>query len=162
MIMPIIAISALLSLFSIGEVSTKIPVWVTHKNAVLGNTPRVSCCWRISAEWSPRAVHDMDLELLGSAPWHGVPTNEMCLRWMFMACSESNSLLQLAHLKPNDIGNLFRPSGFPRPAPQRMLWLNLTCCKISPVAQLMPIAQNLALNLALNTVQKEAYARPCA
>ena len=35
-IMPIIAISALISLFSIGEVSTEKPVWVTHKKCRFG------------------------------------------------------------------------------------------------------------------------------
>ena len=128
-IMPIIAISALISLFSIEEVSTEIPVWVTHKNAVLGNTPRVSCWRRIPAEWSPRAVHDMDLELLGSA--HGVPTDELHLRCWAMPARESNSLLQLAHLKPNDSGNCFGPLGFPLPTPRRMLWMAFNLLQFS-------------------------------
>ena len=81
----------------------------------MGNTPRVSCWRRIPAAWSPRSVNDMDLWFLGSA--HGVPTDVLCLRGMSMACRESNSLLQWAHLKPNDMGNLFGPSGFPLPAP---------------------------------------------
>ena len=64
--------------------------------------------------------------------WHGLvvpwictqrsnPADELCQRWMSMACCESNSFLQWAHLKPNDMGNLFGPSGFPLPAPRRML-----------------------------------------
>ena len=89
----------------------------------MGNTPRVSCWRRIPADWSPRSVNDMDLEFLGSA--HGVPTNELCLRWMSMAWRDSNSLLQWEHLKPNDIGNRFGPSGFPLPAPRRMPWIAL-------------------------------------
>ena len=106
-----------------------------QKNAGMGNTPRVSCWRRIPAAWSPRSVNDMDLWFLGSASAHGVPNNELCLWWMSMACRESNSFLQWAHLKPNDMGNLFGPSGFPLPAPlpapRRMLWLDFNLLQIS-------------------------------
>ena len=87
----------------------------------MGNTPRVSCWRRVPAAWSPRSVIDMDLWFLGSA--HGVPTDPLCLRWQSMACRESNSFLQWTHLKPNAIGNRLGPSGFPLPAPRRMLWV---------------------------------------
>ena len=104
-----------------------------QQNAGMGNTPRVSCWRRIPAAWSPRSVNDMDLWFLGSA--HGVPNDELCLRWMSMACRESNSFLQWAHLKPNDMGNLFGPSGFPLPAPlaapRSMLWLDFNLLQIS-------------------------------
>ena len=117
-IMTVIAIIALIAQFSVGEVSI---FW--ELNAGMGSTPRVSCWRRLPANWSPRSVKDMDLEFLGSA--HGLPTDETCLRWMSMTCRDSNSLLQWAHLKPNDIGNRFGPSGFPLPAPRRMLWIAL-------------------------------------
>ena len=104
-VIPIIAISALFSLFSVGEVS----IFWAKKNAGMGNTPRVSCWRRIPAEWSPRAVNDMDLELLGSA--HGVPTYNLFLRCWAMPARDSNSLPQWAHLKPNDSGNCFGASG---------------------------------------------------
>ena len=93
--------------------------FLSKTNAGMGNTPRVSCWRRIPAAWSSRSVNEMDLWFLGSA--HGVPNDELCLRWMSMAYRESNSFLQWAHLKPNDMGNLFGPSGFPLPAPRRML-----------------------------------------
>ena len=119
----IIAINTLLWLFPEGEVA-----FSGQENAGMGHTPRVSCWRRIPAAWSPRSVNDMDLWFLGSA--HSVPTDVLCLRCIFMACRESNSLLQWAHLKPNAVGNLFGPSGFPLPeplqvpAPWRMLWLD--------------------------------------
>ena len=104
-----------------------------QETAGVGNTPRVSCWRRIPAAWSPRSVNDMDLWFLGSA--HGVPTDVLCLRWMSMVCRDSNLLLQWAHLKPNDMGNLFGPSGFPLPAPlpapRRMLWLDFNLLWIS-------------------------------
>ena len=111
----------------------------------MGNTPRVSCRRRIPAEWSPRAVNDMDLEFLGSA--HGVPTNMLCLRCWAMPARESNSLLQLAHLKPNDSGNCFGPSGFPLPAPRSMLceWRS-TYSNFLSVALSMPMSPKLELN----------------
>ena len=88
----------------------------------MGNTPRVSCWRRIPAkECPPRAVNDMDLEILGSA--HGVPTDALCLWWVSMPIRESNSLLQWAHWKPNDSGNCSTPLGCPLPAPRRMLWM---------------------------------------
>ena len=40
-----------------------------------------------------------------------------------MPARDSNSLLQLAHLKPNDSGNFFGPLGCLPPAPRRMLWM---------------------------------------
>ena len=92
-----------------------------QKNAGMDNIPRVSCWRRIPAEWSPRAVHDMDLEFLGSA--HGVPIEKLLLRCWAMPARESNSLLQLAHMKPNDSGNCFGPQGCLPPAPRRMLWI---------------------------------------
>ena len=71
----------------------------------------------------------------GGGGGRGVPTDVLCLRWMSMTCRDSNSLLQWAHLKPNDMGNLFGPSGFPLPAPlpapRRMLWLDFNLLWIS-------------------------------
>ena len=129
-----------------------------QKNAGMGNTPRVSYWLRILAAWSPRSVNDIDLWFLGSA--HGVPNDELCLRWMSMAYRESNSFLQWAHLKPNDMGNLFGPSGFPLPAHlnaccQSTVTSSLTCYKVPPVAHSIPIAPKLALN----TIAKEEYAQ---
>ena len=92
------------------------------KNDSMCFTPRVSCWRRISVkEWSPRPVNDMDLEFLGSA--HGVPTDELCLRWTSMPARDPNSLLRWRHLKPNDSGTCLGPSGFPRPTPPCMLWM---------------------------------------
>ncbi len=90
--------------------------WAKQKSG-MGNTPRVSCWRRIPAAWSPRSVIDMDLWFLGSA--HGVPTDQLCLRWQSMACRESNSFLQWTHLKPNAIGTRLGPSGFPFPGDSR-------------------------------------------
>ena len=96
----------------------------------MGNTPRVSCWRRIPAEWSPRAVNDMDLEFLGSA--HGVLTNDRFLRCWAIPARESNSLPQWAHLKPNDSGNCFgAASGFPLPASRRMLWIAFNLLQFS-------------------------------
>ena len=110
-----------ISIIAISALSRWSVHFLSQKNACMGNTPRVPCWWRIPADWSPRAVNDMDLELLGSA--HGVPTYNLFLRCWAMPARDSNSLPQWAHLKPNDSGNCFGASGFPRPAPRRMLWM---------------------------------------
>jgi hypothetical protein len=105
-----------------------------NKTAGMGNTPRVSCWRRIPAAWSSRSVIDMDLWFLGSA--HGVPTDAMCLRWTSMACRESNSALHSTHLKPNAIGKRLGPSGFPLPAPRRMMWIAFNWLQFSTSGQL--------------------------
>ena len=105
-----------------------------NKTAGMGNTPRVSSWRRIPAAWSSRSVIDMDLWFLGSA--HGVPTDAMCLRWTSMACRESNSALHSTHLKPNAIGKRLGPSGFPLPAPRRMLWIAFNWLQFSTSGQL--------------------------
>jgi hypothetical protein len=149
-IMTVIAIIALIAQFSVGEVSI---FW--ELNAGMGSTPRVSCWRRLPANWSPRSVKDMDLEFLGSA--HGLPTDETCLRWMSMACRDSNSLLQWAHLKPNVSGlRVFLFQHLDACCESRCQW---TCCNFPPVTQSIPIAPGAKLEL--NTTQKE-YAQPCA
>ena len=123
-------------------------------NAGMGNTPRVSCWRRIPAAWSPRSVNDMDLWFLGSA--HGVPNDELCLRWMSMACSE----IKLVRIKTfSDRRVSLFPHLFPHldaccqsTVTSTSTW---TCCNVPPVAQSIPIARKLALN----TIAKEEYAQ---
>ncbi len=76
-------------------------------------TPRVSC-WR--------RIHRIDHGLGVLAICTGCP-NVRCRRWQSMPIHELNSPSQWAHLKPNDIGNCFLPTGFPWPAPRRILWM---------------------------------------
>ncbi len=96
-------------------------------SAGMGNAPSVSCSRTTPAmEWPPRWVNDMDLWFSGSA--HGVPVELLCLRWQSKASTrEPNSPRHSRHLNPYDIGNCLLPSGFPRPAPRRMLWMAFTC-----------------------------------
>ena len=90
-------------------------------SAGMGNTPSVSCSRTTPAkERPPRSVNDMDLWFSGSA--HGVPIELPCLRWQSKATREPNSPRHSRHLNPSDIGTCALPSGFPRPAPRRMLW----------------------------------------
>jgi hypothetical protein len=70
--------------------------------------------------------------------WHGLVVPGICTRWRWqsMACRESNSFLLWTHLKPNAIGNRLGPSGFPLPAPRRMLWIAFNLLQFSASGQI--------------------------